>query len=516
MTTNRQLDARLRAICDLTVPVAREETGRHEYDGVVQDLSPDGVTRSLAALGGPAGTAPYPDAHDEAHATAGEDALRVRFGALELHRSQPAWHIANLDLSGYDRAYAPQGERRAARLAHLRHWPDAVDVAVRTLDRVPAPTARATLPAARGLATQLDGAQLDAGTHDAYQAARAAHSRLVAHLEQAAEHGEPSAALGAPALTRLLSSAEAIDVDLGCLADRAEAERDRLRDLLHEACRRVDPGAPPEKTIRVLLADHPAAGDVVDEATALTHEVIAWTAESGLVPYDDGECRVGLVPGSRTGEVATMDPAAPYESDGPSWFRIGLPPASWPPQDQDAWLSVFSRTTLPNIAIHEVAPGHFSHGRALRRVRCDVRRVVRSEVFTEGWAHYGEELALEEGFRAHDPRFAVGVARDALWRVTRLACVIGQHTGAMSTDEAAARYTTDAFLDGPAAVVSAERGMLTPASAGYTWGKFALRDLRDRARVRWGAGFSLPRFHASVLSLGAPPIGLLGTALERG
>ncbi|KUJ65712.1 hypothetical protein ACZ90_44305 [Streptomyces albus subsp. albus] len=511
MTTTRPLDARLRAICALSVPSAREEAGRHEYDGVVQDLSPDGVRRSLAALGGPAGTAPYPDPHDEAHAAAGERALRVRFGELELHRSNPAWHIANLDLSGYDREYAPRVIRNVARLTHLRYWPDAVDMAVTALDRVPAPTARATLPAARGLAAQLDGR-----SGGPYDAARAAHARLIAHLEHAAEHGEPSAALGSAALTRLLSSSEAVDVDLDRLADRAEAERDRLHELLEQACRRVDPDAAPEATVRRLLADHPAAEDVVAEATALTREVIAWTAGRGLVPYDDGECRVGLVPPSRTGEVATMDPAAAYEADGPSWFRIGLPPATWPPREQDAWLSVFSRTTLPNIAIHEVAPGHYSHGRALRRVPGDVRRTVRSEVFTEGWAHYGEELALEEGFRADDPRFAVGVARDALWRLTRLATVIGQHTGAMSVEEAAARYTADAFLDGPAASVSAERGMLNPASIGYTWGKLALRDLRDRAHGRWGTGFSLRRFHAAVLSLGAPPIGLLDTALERG
>jgi hypothetical protein len=37
-----ELDARVRAICDLNVAEAREYGGRHEYDGVPQDLSPDG------------------------------------------------------------------------------------------------------------------------------------------------------------------------------------------------------------------------------------------------------------------------------------------------------------------------------------------------------------------------------------------------------------------------------------------------------------------------------------------
>ena len=37
------MDARVRALCDLLVPTVRESAGRHEYDGVVQDLSPAGV-----------------------------------------------------------------------------------------------------------------------------------------------------------------------------------------------------------------------------------------------------------------------------------------------------------------------------------------------------------------------------------------------------------------------------------------------------------------------------------------
>ena len=46
------MEPRLRALCDLSVPAVREEAGRHEYDGVVPDLSPSGIARSLAALGG--------------------------------------------------------------------------------------------------------------------------------------------------------------------------------------------------------------------------------------------------------------------------------------------------------------------------------------------------------------------------------------------------------------------------------------------------------------------------------
>jgi hypothetical protein len=42
------------------------------------------------------------------------------------------------------------------------------------------------------------------------------------------------------------------------------------------------------------------------------------------------------------------------------------------------------------------------------------------------------------------------------------------------------------------------------------------RPLRERARATWGAGFTLQRFHKALLDLGAPPLGLIGTAIERG
>ena len=102
---------RLRAVCDLDVAEVREGAGRHEYDGVVQDLSPDGVRAGLAALVQAAEAAdPLDDAHDEAHLAAFEDHARISLGELELHRRNPLFHLFGLDLACYDREYAPSAE----------------------------------------------------------------------------------------------------------------------------------------------------------------------------------------------------------------------------------------------------------------------------------------------------------------------------------------------------------------------------------------------------------------------
>jgi hypothetical protein len=114
------LSPRVRAVCDLDVSEAREFAGRHEYDGKPQDLSPAGVRAGLARLEeARSGSGPLPDPHDEAHLSAAEELKRVTFARLELHRRNPLFHLGELDLSCYDRDYAPQQERDAARAAHL-------------------------------------------------------------------------------------------------------------------------------------------------------------------------------------------------------------------------------------------------------------------------------------------------------------------------------------------------------------------------------------------------------------
>jgi hypothetical protein len=508
-----ELNPRLRAVCDLSVAEVREYSGRHEYDGMVQDLSRAGVRADLARMAAASATAdPLADPHDEAQLATFERATRVSFGQLELHRSNPYLHLANLDLACYDRDYGPAAERDRSRAEHLSAWPQAIDGAVDALDRLSAPVAQALVGGVRGLTAGIP-ADADPGTR---AAAEAAHTRLVALMSQAAAEGSPDAALGSAALTALMGSAEGIEIDLGALAERADAERDRLSERLADSCGRIDPDRPALEVARELVHEHPDTAGVIEAARQWTRRAIDFTREANLVPYADGECLVGLAPESRRWATAMMSPAAPGEPDGPSWYHITPPDPTWPEQDVQAWLEVFSDTTLPGITVHEVAPGHFSHGRALRRVSTDVRRTLHSGAFVEGWAHYAEELCVEEGFCADDPRFAIGVWLEALVRVTRLACAIGLHTAGLSVADGARRFESDTHLAGAAALSEARRATFDPTYGRYTWGKLEIMNLRERARREWGSGFSLLRFHTALLDLGSPPLGLLDTALRRG
>jgi hypothetical protein len=510
------MNPRLQALCELLMPEVREYAGLHEYDGQVQDLSPSGVTAALSRLGqGPSD----PNAHDEAHLRTTEEGLHTALGVVEEHRRNPLVHIANLDLASYDREYAPPAERQDAKRRHTASWPDAVDGAIESLDRVPAPVARSLVPATRGLGAGLEagpgstGGTGSSADDEELEAAKKAHRRLVHHLEAIGDRGDPDVAIGGPSLARLMGDPEGIPVDLGRLAVRADAERDRVRRLLDDACDRLRPGARPGELLVELGADHAGPEGIQGEARALIAEATAFVVDRDLIADPGGECRVGPAPPSRRWAMAMMSWTAPFEADAPAWYYVNPPDPAWPAEEQAEWLAVFSRTTLPAITVHEVTPGHYAHGRMLRRLDGDVRRILFSSAFVEGWAHYAEELVLDEGFRAEDPRFAIGVHVEALVRITRLAVAIGIHTGDMSLADAVHRFEEDAFLRGPAARSEAERAGFDPTYGRYTWGKLEIRALQEEARVRWGRRYRHRRFHEALLGLGAPPLGLIGDAL---
>ena len=500
---------RLLAVWKLRMPEVREYAGLHQYDGQVQDLSPSGVAALLEPIG--RGEA-EPDAHDEAQLAAAEAGARTTFSLAEDHRWNPFCHLANLDLACYDREYAPTEERAAAKAAHFAAWPDAVDGAIASLDAVPRPVAMALLPAIRGLGAGVDTVDTDQATLDR---GTAALDRLVAHLEEAAATGPLDASLGGAKLARLLGDPEAMTVDLGRLEEVADEERGRLWERLVHDCERLRPGIPAREVVTELLHDHPADEDIYAAARLLVDELRTFTTEHGLLPELGGTCLVGPAPPSRRYAVAMMSWTGAYEPEAPAWFYVNPPDPSWEDRAKDEWRSVFSATTLPAITAHEVTPGHFAHGRMIRlAARGDVRRSLSSLAFVEGWAHYAEELMVEEGFREEDPRFAIGVWIEALVRVTRLASALGVHRGTMDVEDAAARFRRDGFLEGPAAQSEASRATFDPTYGRYTWGKLEIQALRDEAIARWGPRFDLRRFHEALLELGAPPLGRIGDALE--
>ena len=80
----------------------------------------------------------------------------------------------------------------------------------------------------------------------------------------------------------------------------------------------------------------------------------------------------------------------------------------------------------------------------------------------EGWAHYTEQMMLDEGYGNHDPKLRLGQLLDALLRNARFIVGIEMHTGKMTLEQGQEFFVKEGFQVPPVAEVEAKRGNLRP------------------------------------------------------
>ena len=140
-------------------------------------------------------------------------------------------------------------------------------------------------------------------------------------------------------------------------------------------------------------------------------------------------------------------------------------------------------------------PGHFVQGLTLRAHPewSLVRRAAQSYATTEGWAHYAEQMMVDQGFGDGDPRVRLMQLQDALLRDCRLIDAFGLHTGSMTLAKATELMQTECFQSPGSAYKEARRGTEDPGYYAYTLGKLMILHLRDDLQRSQGAAFSLTR-----------------------
>jgi uncharacterized protein (DUF885 family) len=172
--------------------------------------------------------------------------------------------------------------------------------------------------------------------------------------------------------------------------------------------------------------------------------------------------------------------------------------------------------------VHEAYPGHYIQFLWLPQAPSRVRKLLSANTDVEGWAHYTEQMMLDEGYGqpgagANDEREArflrLGQLQDALLRNARLVVGIKMHTGKMSYDEAVAFFQKEGYQSKETAVVETKRGAGDPTYLYYTLGKLEIMKLREDVKKKQGAAFSLEKFHDDFLRQGFPPIKIVREAL---
>ena len=112
-----------------------------------------------------------------------------------------------------------------------------------------------------------------------------------------------------------------------------------------------------------------------------------------------------------------------------AFFNVTLPEKDWPADRIEDYMHSFNRGTILSTAVHEAYPGHYVQFLWVQHVDSRVRKLLGANSNAEGWAHYCEQMMLDEGYAGGDPRMRLGQLQDALLRNARYIVGIEMHTG---------------------------------------------------------------------------------------
>ena len=321
-------------------------------------------------------------------------------------------------------------------------------------------------------------------------------------------------AVGKDNLEARYRAEELIDLSAAQLLAIGERELVVQEAAFVAAAAKADPKRPALTVWKDVLANHPARGELVPAAQQAVDQLQAFVVEKQLVTLPPSErVIVAAAPPFDLG-LASMHSSPPLElTPVKSYFYVTDAQAGWDAARQDAWLQKFNIPTLTVMSAHEVMPGHYVHSVFMRKTPGKIRRIwiglnpfPQPSSGQDGWAHYAEQMMLDEGFRADDPRYRMAQASEALTRICRLISGIQQHTGVWTVEQAATLFETRAHLPVPAARQEAERGTYDPTYGGYFLGKLALLKLRADVKAARGAAFNLREFHEQVMANGIAPL----------
>jgi uncharacterized protein (DUF885 family) len=211
---------------------------------------------------------------------------------------------------------------------------------------------------------------------------------------------------------------------------------------------------------------------------------------------------------------ADMETPGPFEEVATeAHFYITPANEAWSEEQQDRWLSRFNDYVIQIFSMHEAYPGHYLQHLHARNSPSRAGKNLTSYSFVEGWAHYCEQMMLEEGFGKSDPvnyaKLQLAQLTEALVRDCRYVCGVGLHTQNWTVVQAKEFYQANAFMEEVTALRETQRSTFDPAGLNYTIGKLLFYKLKTDYMAEKGANFSLKTFHNECLAYGMPPVQLL-------
>ena len=331
--------------------------------------------------------------------------------------------------------------------------------------------------------------------------------------------------IGAEAFVKKLEYDEMVTTPLDKLLEIGWADLRKNQAHFNALARELEPGKDAAAVLEELGENHPAPDHLLEAFRATFDGLVSFIRTHNIVtiPSDVRPIVEETPPFMRATTFASMDTPGPFEAHATeAYFNVTLPDPAMTPAQVEGFMHSFNAGTVISTAVHEAYPGHYVQFLWTPQAPSKVRKLLGANTNVEGWAHYTEQMMLDEGYGqpgagAKDEReskfLRLGQLQDALLRNARFIVGIEMHTGKMSFDQAVEFFQKEGYQSKETAMVETKRGTSDPTYLYYTLGKLEIMKLREDVKKKQGAAFSLQTFHNDFLRQGFPPVKIVREAM---
>ncbi|GAC1358184.1 MAG: DUF885 domain-containing protein [Acidobacteriaceae bacterium] len=535
-------------------PTSGTAAGLHQYDARLEDYSAAAVQRQVAALHGYEGkiAAIDPSALDASVAADREmllNSIRSQLLSLEVIRNwekNPDVYSSGITNSIFvlmSRNFAPPNTRLRSVVERERQMPQVFAEARRNLKNPPRIFTEIALEQIDGLVSFFQN-DVPAAFHDATDAKTQADfaTSNAAVITALKEYGVWMRAdllprskgdyrLGAETFRKKLAYDEMVDLPLDRLLSIAYVDLHKNQAEFRRIAHEVDASKTPEQVLAELALVHPPPDRLLPAFQNTFTGLITYIREHHIIsiPSEVKPTLEETPPFMRATTMASMDSPGPFETHSTkAYFNVTLPEKEWTAAHIAEHMASFNVGTILSTSVHEAYPGHYVQFLWQNQFPSKVRKLVMAATNVEGWAHYCEQMMLDEGYGqpgagATDAREAklirLGQLQDALLRDARYVNAIKLHTGQgeangqWTMEQAVDLFVKEGYQSRAAGLVETKRGTSDATYLYYTLGKLEILKLREDLKQRQGAAFNLQNFHDAFMRQGPAPLKVIRKAM---
>jgi len=515
-------------------PTFGTSVGLHQYDLKIEDLSATAFNRRIEQLkelqrrlAGLRNIEMKPDDQIDAEILSGQiQAELLDLETLRTWRKNPMNYVG-LPGSAIDglikRKFAPASDRLRSVIARLKGVPPLLEAMRQNIENPPHEFTDLAMRIAQGSVSFFketiaswakDAAGPDTVLFHEFEEANGAAAKS---LEDAAGWLETTLlpnsrgiyAIGAENFAKKLLYEEMVDTPLDRLLAVGEANLARDYSDFIETARKIDSSKSPAEVMHSISNEHPTEESLIRDARKTVEGIIEFIKKKNVItiPSEVRPTITEMPPYARSGTFAAMDTPGPYETTATEAFYYVTPPEKdWDARHKDEHLRAFNAPVMNVITIHEAYPGHYIQFLNAKQFPTKTRKLVACGTNAEGWAHYAEQMMVDEGFENGDPRIRLAQLHEALLRDARYVVGIKLHTAGWTVEQGAKFFEEKAFQEPANAYEEARRGAYNPTYLYYTLGKLQIYKLREDYRKARGAGYSMQSFHNEFVKQGSIPI----------